>query len=154
MGHGRFYIFILLSDLLSPFKVYVILCCNCCFNSYLCYCIYYHFILLYGRLYIFVLLLDLLSPFKVYLILCCNCCFNSYLCYCIYYHFLLLFILRNPLSQKYRVKTISFISSLWTYMKTRFNWSQLLFLEAYDIKTFQPKINEGLKATCELVLFR
>ena len=34
------------------------------------------------------------------------------------------------------------------------NWSQLLFLEAYYIKTFQPKINEGLKASRELVLFR
>ena len=34
------------------------------------------------------------------------------------------------------------------------NWSQLLFLEAYYIKTFQPKIKEGLKASRELVLFR
>ena len=34
------------------------------------------------------------------------------------------------------------------------NWSQLLFLEAYYIKIFQPKINEGLKASSELVLFR
>ena len=34
------------------------------------------------------------------------------------------------------------------------NWSQLLFLEAYYIKIFQPKINEGLKASRELVLFR
>ena len=33
-------------------------------------------------------------------------------------------------------------------------WSQLLFLEAYYIKTFQPKIIEGLKASRELVLFR
>ena len=34
------------------------------------------------------------------------------------------------------------------------NWGQLLFLEAYFIKTFQPKINEGLKGSRELVLFR
>ena len=34
------------------------------------------------------------------------------------------------------------------------NWSQLLFLKAYYIKTFQPKIKEGLKASCELVLFK
>ena len=34
------------------------------------------------------------------------------------------------------------------------NWSQLLFLEAYHIKTFQSKINEGLKASRELILFK
>ena len=34
------------------------------------------------------------------------------------------------------------------------NWYQLLFLEAYYFQTFQPKINEGLKASREVVLFR
>ena len=33
------------------------------------------------------------------------------------------------------------------------NWSQFLFLEAYCIKTFDPCINQGLKASRELVLF-
>ena len=33
------------------------------------------------------------------------------------------------------------------------NWSQLLFLEALNIKNLAPKINDGLKATRELVLF-
>ena len=38
------FIFILLLVLLSPFKFYFILCCICCFISYLFYCIYYHLI--------------------------------------------------------------------------------------------------------------
>ena len=33
------------------------------------------------------------------------------------------------------------------------NWSQLLFLEAYVIKTQKPSLNTGLKASRELVLF-
>ena len=33
------------------------------------------------------------------------------------------------------------------------NWSQLLFLEALHIKNLVSKIYDGLKATCELVLF-
>ena len=36
-------IFDLLLVLLSPFKFYLILCCICCFISYLCNCIYHHF---------------------------------------------------------------------------------------------------------------
>ena len=34
------------------------------------------------------------------------------------------------------------------------NWSHLLFLEALYIKNLKPKINDGLKATSEFVLFR
>ena len=30
-----------------PMKFYLIMCCICCFISYLCYCIYYHFISLF-----------------------------------------------------------------------------------------------------------
>ena len=37
---------------------------------------------------------------------------------------------------------------------TNCNWSQLLFLEALYIKNLAPKINDGLKATRELLLFR
>ena len=35
------FIFILLLVLLAPFKFYLILCCICCFISYLCYCLHY-----------------------------------------------------------------------------------------------------------------
>ena len=34
------------------------------------------------------------------------------------------------------------------------NWPQLLFLEAFYIKTLAPKINDGLKASHELLLFK
>ena len=34
------------------------------------------------------------------------------------------------------------------------NWSQLLFLETLYIKNLAPKINDGLKATHELIFFR
>ena len=34
-----------------------------------------------------------------------------------------------------------------------YNWSQLLFLEAYYIKKHNPVINDGLKASKELLLF-
>ena len=34
-----------------------------------------------------------------------------------------------------------------------YNWSQLLFLEAYHIKNHDPVINHGLKASKELLLF-
>ena len=34
------------------------------------------------------------------------------------------------------------------------NWSQLSFLEAYYIKTLKPEINDGLKASKELDLFK
>ena len=34
------------------------------------------------------------------------------------------------------------------------NWSQLCFLEAYYIKLNKPKINDGLKASKELELFK
>ena len=34
------------------------------------------------------------------------------------------------------------------------NWSQLRFLEAYYIKTLKPEINDGLKASKELDLFK
>ena len=34
------------------------------------------------------------------------------------------------------------------------NWSKLSFLEAYYIKTLKPEINDGLKASKELNLFK
>ena len=34
-----------------------------------------------------------------------------------------------------------------------YNWSQLLFLEVYHIKKYDPIINRGLKASKELLLF-
>ena len=34
------------------------------------------------------------------------------------------------------------------------NWSQLSYLEAYYIKSFNPLLNDGLKASRELVLFK
>ena len=37
---------------------------------------------------------------------------------------------------------------------TNHNWSQLEFLEAYYIKTREPAINVGLKASKELQLFK
>ena len=39
------------------------------------------------------------------------------------------------------------------YNSYRFNWSQLLYLEAFYIKTRKPIINHGLKASKEFVLF-
>ena len=37
---------------------------------------------------------------------------------------------------------------------TNHNWSHLEFLEAYYIKTREPAINVGLKASKELQLFK
>ena len=34
------------------------------------------------------------------------------------------------------------------------NWSQLLFSEALHVKNLALKFNDGLEATCKLVLFR
>ena len=34
------------------------------------------------------------------------------------------------------------------------NWCQLLFLEAFYIKTLEPKINDGLKLSREVLLFK
>ena len=36
---------------------------------------------------------------------------------------------------------------------SKLQWSQLAFLEAFDIKNFKPTITEGLKASRELDLF-
>ena len=41
-----------------------------------------------------------------------------------------------------------------TIVDTNHNWSQLEFLEAYYIKTRDPAINVGLKASKELQLFK
>ena len=45
------------------------------------------------------------------------------------------------------------VISICFVLGTCCNWSQLLFLEALYIKNLAPKINNGLKATRELVLF-
>lgn len=43
--------------------------------------------------------------------------------------------------------------SIVDYNSYQFNWGKLQFLEAYCIKTRKPKINQGLKASKEFVLF-
>ena len=45
------------------------------------------------------------------------------------------------------------IISNFCVLDTCCNWSQLLFSEALYIKNLAPKINDGVKAPCELVLF-
>ena len=49
---------------------------------------------------------------------------------------------------------VNAVISNFCILETCCNWSQLLFLEALYIKNLAPKINDGLKATRELVLFR
>ena len=42
----------------------------------------------------------------------------------------------------------------WKILDTNKNWVQLCFLESFYIKQLKPKINDGLKASKELLLFR
>ena len=42
----------------------------------------------------------------------------------------------------------------WKILDTNKNWIQLCFLESFYIKPLKPKINDGLKASKELLLFR
>ena len=49
---------------------------------------------------------------------------------------------------------VNAVNSNFCVLGTCCNWSQLLFLEALYIKNLAPKINGGLKATRELLLFR
>ena len=48
---------------------------------------------------------------------------------------------------------VNAVISNFCVLGTCCNWSQLLFLEALYIKNFASKINDGLKATRELVYF-
>ena len=48
---------------------------------------------------------------------------------------------------------VNAVISICCVLGTCCSWSQLLFLEALHIKNLAPKINNGLKATRELVLF-
>ena len=49
---------------------------------------------------------------------------------------------------------VNAIISNFCVLGTCCNWSHLLFLEALHIKKHASKINDGLKATRELILFR
>ena len=42
----------------------------------------------------------------------------------------------------------------WMILDTNKNWVQLCFLESFYIKQLKPKINDGLKASKELLLFQ
>ena len=42
----------------------------------------------------------------------------------------------------------------WKILDTNKNWVQLWFLESFYIKQLKPKVNDGLKASKELLLFR
>ena len=46
------------------------------------------------------------------------------------------------------------VSDNWKILDSNTNWLQLCFLESYYIKQLKPKINDGLKASKELLLFR
>ena len=48
----------------------------------------------------------------------------------------------------------SAVSDNWKILDFNTNWVQLCFLESLYIKRLKPKINEGLKASKELLLFR
>ena len=48
---------------------------------------------------------------------------------------------------------LSAVSQNHEILDFSYNWSQLLFLEAYYIKKHDPVINHGLKASKELLLF-
>ena len=47
----------------------------------------------------------------------------------------------------------SVVSDNWKILDFNTNWVQLRFLESLYIKRLKPKINEGLKASKELLLF-
>ena len=49
---------------------------------------------------------------------------------------------------------VSAISDNWKILDSGTNWVQLFFLESLDIKRLKPKINDGLKASKELLLVR
>ena len=42
----------------------------------------------------------------------------------------------------------------WMILDSNIKWVQLCFLKSYYIKQLKPKINDGLKASKELLLFR
>ena len=46
------------------------------------------------------------------------------------------------------------VSDNWKILDSNTNWLQLCFLESYYVKQLKPKINDGLKASKELLLFR
>ena len=48
----------------------------------------------------------------------------------------------------------SAVSDNWKILDFNTKWAQLCFLESRYIKRLKPKINEGLKASKELLLFR
>ena len=48
----------------------------------------------------------------------------------------------------------SSVSDNWKTLDFNINWVQLCFLESLYIKRLKSKINEGLKASKELLLFR
>ena len=48
---------------------------------------------------------------------------------------------------------LSPVSQNHEILNFNYNWSQLLFLEAYYIKKHDPVINHGLKASKEVLLF-
>ena len=47
----------------------------------------------------------------------------------------------------------SAVSDNWKILDFNTNWIELCFLESLYIKRLKPKINEGLKASKELLLF-
>ena len=48
----------------------------------------------------------------------------------------------------------SAVSNNWKILDSNTNWVQLCFLESFYIKRLKPKINDGLKASKELLLFQ
>ena len=48
----------------------------------------------------------------------------------------------------------SVVSNNWKILDSNTNWVQLCFLESFYIKQLKPKINDGLKASKELLLFQ
>ena len=48
----------------------------------------------------------------------------------------------------------SAVADNWRILDSNSNWVQLCFLESLYIKRLKPKINDGLKASKELLLFR
>ena len=68
-------------------------------------------------------------------------------------HGLLDFSLRIP-RVLFKDHILNAVHNNYEIIDSNYNWSQLAFLEAFYIKNLKSSINEGLKASRELDLFR
>ena len=85
-----------------------------------------------------------------------NQCFNTYIQHCekfleIMTLFQLPGIENNNSSVNLKQHIATAVADNWRILDSNSNWVQLCFLESLYIKRLKPKINDGLKASKELL---